>query len=62
MPGQKFHKIGNMAKNIKDIKTLVLDKPKIMDIYYIIKMTLRDTRSWFRMGSRMTLRIKANRS
>ena len=29
---------------------------------YIKKMSLRDSRSWFRMRSSMTLRIKANRS
>ena len=54
----------------KEIKALVLDRPKIKDRYsddkdkrhYIKKMTLRDTSSWFRMRSRMTLRIKANRS
>ena len=44
--------------------------PKIQDRYsddrverdYIKKMSLRDTRAWFRRRSRMTLRIKANRS
>ena len=44
--------------------------PKIEDRYsddknerdYIKRMSLRDTRSWFRMRSRKTLRIKANRS
>ena len=44
--------------------------PKIQDRYlddknerdYIKKISLRDTRSWFRMRSRMTLRIKANSS
>ena len=57
-------------KKKQDIKALVLDRPKIKDRYsvdknernYIKKMTLRDTRSWFRMRSRITLRIKANRS
>merc|ERR1719483_768375 len=45
-------------------------KPKIGDRYsedrkerdYIQRMSLRDTRTWFRQRSRMTLRIKANRS
>ena len=44
--------------------------PKIQDRYsddenerdYIKKISLRDTRSWFHMRSRMTLRIKAIRS
>ena len=44
--------------------------PKIKDRYsddrverdYIKRMSLRDTRTWFRQRSWMTLRIKANRS
>ena len=49
---------------------LVMAKTKIQDRYsedrverdYIKRMSLRDTRIWFRRRSRMTLRIKANRS
>ena len=55
------------AKNEDNLKTLVMAQPKIDDRYsdvrieqdYILKM---DTRIWFRRRSRMTLRIKANRS
>ena len=47
-----------------------MNKIKIQDRYsddrverdYIKRMSLRDTRIWFRRRSRMTLRIKANRS
>ena len=49
---------------------MVSNMPKIQDRYsddrkerdYIKRMSLRDTRIWFRQRSRMTLRIKANRS
>ena len=49
---------------------MVSSMPKIQDRYsddrverdYIKRMSLRDTRTWFRQRSRMTLRIKANRS
>ena len=45
-------------------------RPKLDDRYlddrverdYIQKNSLKDTRIWFRRRSRMTLRIKANRS
>ena len=58
------------AKNEDDLKSLVMNKIKIQDRYsddrverdYIKRMSLRDTRIWFRRRSRMTLRIKANRS
>ena len=58
------------AKNEKDIKQMIAERPKIEDRYsedrkerdYIKRMSLRDTRIWFRQRSRMTLRIKANRS
>ena len=58
------------AKNEGDIKLMVSNMPKIKDRYsddrkerdYIKRMSLRDTRIWFRQQSRMTLRIKANRS
>ena len=47
-----------------------MNKIKIQDRYsddrverdYIQRMSLRDTRIWFRRRSRMTLKIKANRS
>ena len=47
-----------------------MNMSKIQDRYsddrverdYIKRMSLRDTRIWFRRRSRMTLRIKANRS
>ena len=59
-----------MEKNEKEIKTFVNNKPKIKDRHaddknsrdYIKKMSLQDTRTWFRMRSRMIVRIKANRS
>ena len=58
------------AKNEAEIKQMVANMPKIEDRYsddrkerdYIKRMSLRDTRIWFRQRSRMTLRIKANRS
>ena len=58
------------AKNEKDILEMMEHKPKIGDRYsedrkerdYIQRMSLRDTRIWFRQRSRMTVRIKANRS
>ena len=58
------------AKNEAEIKQMVSNMPKIEDRYsddrkerdYIKRMSLRDTRIWFRQRSRMTLRIKANRS
>ena len=58
------------AKNEAEIKHMVANMPKIEDRYsddrkerdYIKRMSLRDTRIWFRQRSRMTLRIKANRS
>ena len=58
------------AKNEKDIMEMIAQKPKIGDRYtedrkerdYIKRMSLRDTRIWFRQRSRMTVRIKANRS
>ena len=45
-------------------KPCIYEKDKYSDDknYYIKKMTERDTRSWFRMRSRITLIIKANRS
>ena len=54
----------------KDIMKMIANKPKIGDRYtedrkerdYIKRMSLRDTRTWFRQRSRMTVRIKANRS
>ena len=58
------------AKNEDDIKLMMTNMTKIQDRYsddrkerdYIKRMSLRDTRIWFRQRSRMTLRIKANRS
>jgi len=58
------------TKNEKDILEIMEHKPKIGDRYsedrkerdYIRRMSLRDTRIWFRQRSRMTVRIKANRS
>ena len=58
------------AKNEDDLKSLIMNMPKIQDRYsddrverdYIKRMSLRDTRIWFRRRTRMTLRIKANRS
>ena len=58
------------AKNEKELKQMIADRPKIDDRYsddrkerdYIKRMSLRDTRIWFRQRSRMTLRVKANRS
>ena len=58
------------AKNEDDIKLLMTNMTKLQDRYsddrkerdYIKRMSLRDTRIWFRQRSRMTLRIKANRS
>ena len=58
------------AKNEDNLKSMVMNKIKIQDRYsddrverdYIKRMSLRDTRIWFRRRSRMTLRIKANRS
>ena len=49
---------------------MIANRPKINDRYsddrkerdYIKRMSLRDTRIWFRQRSRMALRIKANRS
>ena len=57
-------------KNETEIQQMVENRPKIEDRYsddkkardYIKRMSLRDTRIWFRQRSRMTLRIKANRS
>ena len=58
------------AKIKDDLKAIVMNKTKILDRYsedrverdYIKRMSLRDTRIWFRRRTRMTLRIKANRS
>merc|ERR1711892_1098580 len=58
------------ARNEKDILETIAHRPKIGDRYsedrkerdYIRRMSLRDTRIWFRQRSRMTVRIKANRS
>ena len=58
------------AKNDKELEQMIANRPKINDRYsddrkerdYIKRMSLRDTRIWFRQRSRMTLRIKANRS
>ena len=56
------------AKNEAEIQQMVENRPKIEDRYsddrkerdYIKRMSLRDTRIWFRQRSQMTLRIKAN--
>ena len=59
---KKSIKTAIWKKNEKDLKNLVKNKPKIENSNYrnerdyIKRMTLRDTRSWFKMRSRMTLR------
>ena len=58
------------AKNEKELEQMIANRPKINDRYsddrkerdYIKRMSLRDTRIWFRQRSCMTPRIKANRS